>query len=236
MNTAYFENYSKVTKEKAIERQICRQAANFYQQKLFSNDGSHALHYHLELEYEISVENALDFEIGFAPEKEGELTEYLIEKGFLEQDLAKSSLFEFDENKGLQEVFQNRLVVPIRDEYGNYIGFCGRTFEENKPKHLISSNSPAFSNKDHLFGLNFAYDQEQLILCEGYMDVIKLAEEDIAAVSTFGTLLSCEQVALLKKYTNKVFVNFEGDAAGARFCAHALELLIEAGLSVDIIT
>ena len=64
----------------------------------------------------------------------------------------------------------------------------------------------------------------------------KLAEEDIAAVSTFGTLLSCEQVALLKKYTNKVFVNFEGDAAGARFCAHALELLIEAGLSVDIIT
>ena len=48
MNTAYFENYSKVTKEKAIERQICRQAANFYQQKLFSNDGSHALHYQLE--------------------------------------------------------------------------------------------------------------------------------------------------------------------------------------------
>ena len=61
MNTTYFEDYSKVTKEKAIERQICRQAADFYQQKLFSNDGSHSLHYQLELEYEISIKTALDF-------------------------------------------------------------------------------------------------------------------------------------------------------------------------------
>lgn len=236
MNTAYFEDYSKVTREKAIERQICRQATDFYQQKLFSNDGSHALHYQLELEYEISIKTALDFEIGFAPKKAGELTEYLIEKGFSEQDLAKSSLFEFDANKGLQEAFQNRLMVPIRDEYGNYIGFCGRTFEENKPKHLISSNSPAFSNKDHLFGLNFAYDQEQLILCEGYMDVIKLAEEGIAAVSTFGTLLSQRQAELLKKFTNKVFVSFEGDKAGMNYVTRALELLGQVGLFVDIIT
>lgn len=235
MEKLYFEDYSNVTKEKSIDRQICRQAADFYQQKLFSGEGYHALHYWLELEYEISVKTALDFGIGFAPKESGELTEYLMEKGFSEQDLAKSSLFKVHETNGLQEVFQNRLMVPIRDEYGNYIGFCGRTFEGNKPKHLISSSSPAFSNKEHLFGLNFAYDQEQLILCEGYMDVIKLAEEGIAAVSTFGTFLSCEQAALLKKYTNKVFVNFEGDEAGAHFVANALAFLKQVGLDVDII-
>ena len=236
MERVYFEDYSNITKEKSIERKICRLAANFYRQKLFSNEGNYALDYHLDLTHNISADAILDFKIGFAPESSSELIEYLQNRGFSTQELSRSSLFNIDENENLQGVFQNRLMFPIQDEYGNYIGFCGRSIDEKAiVKHIISSKSPAFDPKEHLYGLNSAQGFDKLILCESYFDVVKLTDIGLEnTVAAFCTFLSLEQANLLKKHTDKVLLYFDDDELGARFAAHAMSMLEKVGVPTGI--
>ena len=230
-NRVYFEDLDEKTRDEHIERSICLCAMEFYKLNLFREHK-----YYLDLEVDISIETALRFDLGYASDSHGELIKHLNKMGFSKQDLAKSSLFKVGEKGELCEVFQDRLVIPIRDEYGNYIGFCGYS-KDKQPKHLISSHSPAFDSKEHLFGLNFACEFDSLILCENYFGVIRMANNGVNnAVATFGTtFLTNSQVDLLKRHAEKVYIDPISDDLGMRFAAHALDLLRKNDISASII-
>ena len=118
------------------------------------------------------------------------------------------------------------------------IAFGGRIMESGEPKYKNSSDTPVFKKSKNLYALNFARlaCQEQLILCEGYMDVIAMHAAGVTnAVATLGTAITPEQARLIARYTKKVVLSYDSDEAGQRATARALALLEEVGLAVQVL-
>ena len=110
--------------------------------------------------------------------------------------------------------------------------------DDSKPKYLNTSDTPAFKKSRHLFALNFArkHCEEQMILCEGYMDVIALHEAGFEnAVATLGTAITSEQARIFAKYTKKVVICYDSDNAGQNATQKAIRLLGEVGVEVRIL-
>ncbi|MBK9133684.1 MAG: DNA primase [Betaproteobacteria bacterium] len=124
--------------------------------------------------------------------------------------------------------FRNRIMFPIRGVGGEVIGFGGRVLDESKPKYMNSPETPVFSKGRELYGL---YEARQALreagyalVVEGYMDVVALAQHGFAnAVATLGTACTAEHVQKLFRFTDAVVFAFDGDAAGQRAAARALE-------------
>ena len=136
------------------------------------------------------------------------------------------------------DYFRNRVIFPIIDTAGNIVAFGGRIMDDSKPKYLNTSDTPAFKKSRHLFALNFARKkcEEQMILCEGYMDVIALHEAGFEnAVATLGTAITSEQARIFAKYTKKVVICYDSDDAGQNATQKAIRLLGEVGVDVRIL-
>lgn len=137
------------------------------------------------------------------------------------------------------DAFRNRVMFPIQDAYGNVVAFGGRALGDGSPKYLNSAETPVFRKGQHLFGLHRAkeYGKEQLILCEGYMDVIALNSVGIMnAVATLGTALTVERAELLKKQTKRVLLNFDSDNAGQTATERALTIFEKIGLAAKVVS
>ncbi len=136
------------------------------------------------------------------------------------------------------DFFRGRVMFPIIDVTGNVIAFGGRTMDGSLPKYLNSPDTPVFKKSRNLFALNYAKNNAAngLILCEGYMDVIALHAAGFEnAVATLGTAITSEQARIMRKYTEKIFVSYDSDAAGQKAADKAIRLLTEVGLDVKII-
>ena len=110
--------------------------------------------------------------------------------------------------------------------------------DDSKPKYLNTSDTPAFKKSKHLFALNFAKANasEQMILCEGYMDVIALHAAGFeSAVATLGTAITAEQARILSRYTKKIIISYDADEAGQKAAQRAMRLLGEVGLDVSVL-
>jgi DNA primase len=124
--------------------------------------------------------------------------------------------------------FRDRIMFPIRDQRGNIIAFGGRTLGDDKPKYLNSPETPLFNKGSELYGLFEAKqanrDLPYIIIVEGYMDVISLAQHGIScAVATLGTATTTRHVQKLFRYTPKIIFCFDGDDAGKKAAWRALE-------------
>lgn len=124
--------------------------------------------------------------------------------------------------------FRDRVMFPIRGVDGQVIGFGGRVLDDSKPKYMNSPETPVFSKGRELYGLFEARqalrDQGYVLVVEGYMDVVALAQHGFAnAVATLGTACTAEHVQKLFRFTDSVVFSFDGDAAGRRAAARALE-------------
>ena len=129
-------------------------------------------------------------------------------------------------------------MFPIIDNSGNIIAFGGRVLDDSKPKYLNTSDTAAFKKSKNLFALNFArtHCSEQLIVCEGYMDVIAMHAAGFEnSVATLGTAITPEHARMLKKYTKKVILSYDSDSAGQNATDKALRLLSEVGLDAGIL-
>ena len=118
--------------------------------------------------------------------------------------------------KGYFDYFRGRIIFPIIDNFGNVIGFGGRAMGDAQPKYLNSSDTPVFKKSRNLYSLNFARTccSEELILCEGYMDVIGVNLAGLSnAVATLGTALTSDQARIMAKYTKKVIIAYDSDGA-----------------------
>lgn len=179
------------------------------------------------------------FGLGYAPADFGLLTNHMRSKGFGEDELVTAFLCGKSQKTGrAYDYFRGRVMFPIIDTTGNVIAFGGRVLDDSKPKYLNSSDTPGFKKSRNLFALNYAKDfcSEELILCEGYMDVIALHAAGFGnAVATLGTAITSEQARIMAKYTKKVIISYDSDEAGQRAANRAMQLLGEVGLEVRIL-
>ena len=215
-----------------------RKAAEFFCKNLFSASGSNALAY-LQNERKLSVETIKTLGLGYAPDSFDNLKRYLLKCGFSERELVEYSLCNQSENGHIYDAFRNRVMFPIQDTYVNIVAFGGRVLGDGSPKYLNSAETPVFHKGQHLFGLHRAkeYGKEQMILCEGYMDVIALNSIGIMnAVATLGTALTENQAELLKKHTKRVLINFDSDNAGQTATERALSMFEKVDLATKVVS
>ncbi|MBQ7603517.1 MAG: DNA primase [Clostridia bacterium] len=177
------------------------------------------------------------FGIGYAPDDWGVLTRTMKAKGYTDRELERAFL-SAKGKRGDYDIFRNRLMFPIIDKAGSVIGFGGRILTDEKPKYLNTTETPVFSKGRHLFALNFArlHCAEEMILCEGYMDVVSLHGAGFEnAVATCGTAMTEDQARLMKKYTKRVLISYDADEAGQKAAEKAFTLLDEVGLDARLI-
>lgn len=213
-------------------------AAKFFRENLFDKSvGFDALNYFVGTR-KLSMATVKRFGLGYAPNDFFALTNHMKKLGYTEQELIDGFLCGRSKKGHLYDYFRNRVIFPIIDVTGNIIGFGGRVMDDSKPKYLNTSDTPGFKKSKNLFALNYAKNHcsEQLILCEGYMDVIALHAAGFEnAVATLGTALTQEQARMMTKYTKKVVLLYDSDDAGQRATDRAIKILTEVGMDVRIL-
>ena len=229
----------KKTISKERLRQMNVDAAKFFHAMLFAdnNDSKAALAYFTE-KRKLSIATIKHFGLGYAPNSFDSTMKYLLSKGYTREEMAEGFLAMKNEKGKYYDAFRNRVMFPIIDTSGNVIAFGGRVLDDSKPKYRNSTDTPVFKKSYNLFALNFARMScsEEIILCEGYMDVIALHAAGFTnAVATLGTAITSEQARLMKRYTKKVIICYDADEAGQKATQKAMRLLEEVGLNVSVI-
>lgn len=219
-------------KTKLLE--INKIAATFYYHQLKSPAGQSGLDYLKKRQ--LSDKTINTFGLGYAPQLTGDLYRMLKGKGYDDELLKESGLFTYE--KGIREKFWNRVIFPIMDINNKVIGFGGRVMGDGKPKYLNSPETKLFDKSKNLYGLNVARSSRKnnLIICEGYMDVISMHQAGFnQAVASLGTALTPGHARLMKRYTDNVLITYDSDEAGVKAALRAIPILKEAGLSTKVI-
>lgn len=185
----------------------------------------------------LTDETILHFGLGFAGQGGGELYQYMKKEGYSDQILKETGLFKMDE-RGAYDKFWNRVMFPIMDANNRVIGFGGRVMGDAKPKYLNSPETKIFDKSRNLFGLNYAKrgKRNNMILCEGYMDVIALHQAGFTnAVASLGTAFTEQQANILRRYTDEVLLTYDSDGAGVKAAMRAIPMLRRAGITGKVI-
>ena len=221
-------------RQKLLE--VNKEAGKFYYMMLRSQQGSRAMEYFVKRG--LLKETMQKFGLGCCGQYSDMLYRYLKQKVYEDSLLRDSGLITYDERHGGRDKFFNRAMFPIMNVHNKIIGFGGRVMGDGEPKYLNSPETKIFDKSRNLYGLNFARitKKPQLLLCEGYMDVIALHQAGFDnAVASLGTSLTSGHASLLKRYTKEVYLTFDSDGAGVKAALRAIPILKEAGLSVKII-
>ncbi len=179
------------------------------------------------------------FKLGFAPPGWQGLTDELRANGF---DLAiaeKAGLVKPGQ-RGPYDVYRDRVIVPTYATTGEPVAFGGRALDDSEPKYLNTSTTPVYTKGRGLFALGVARRaaaaREALIVVEGYLDCIALHQAGFAhTVASLGTSFTPEQAAELRKYAERIFLCFDGDAAGLAATVKAVGLLEKAGCAAYVV-
>ena len=211
--------------------EVMSSAADWYRQQLKGNTRAVEYLKGRGLTGEIAKRYALGYapdgwqglEAVFGPYTNDEVAKTLVEGGLVIQGEQSegSPVKRYDR-------FRDRVMFPIRNPKGQTIGFGGRILDQGEPKYLNSPETPLFSKGNTLYGLFEARQairaQEYVLVCEGYMDVVALAQLGFPnAVATLGTACTANHVRMLMRQTDKVVFSFDGDSAGQRAAQRALE-------------
>lgn len=216
--------------------EVNRLAAKFYYAQLMGEQGTLARNYFLERG--LTVETIKKFGLGYSLKYSDALYRFLSQQGFEDSLLKESGLFLFDERNGVMDKFFNRAMFPIMDAGSRVIGFGGRVFGDAKPKYLNSPETKIFDKSRNLYGLSNAKKtrRKEMILCEGYMDVIAMHQAGFDnAVASLGTSFTPGQAMLLKRYTQEVLLCYDSDEAGRKAARRAIPILRESGLRSKIV-
>ncbi|WP_043527920.1 DNA primase [Litchfieldella xinjiangensis] len=205
-------------------------AASFFRERLRMGGADAARDYLKKRGLSADIIN--DFGIGFAPNDWEALKRHLSERGVAEAVQVEYGLLVQREDSGrTYDRFRDRVMFPIRDFKGRTIAFGGRVLGDAKPKYLNSPESPVFHKGRELYGLFEARQAnrqlERVLIVEGYMDVVALAQFGIRnAVATLGTSTSEEHLTRLFRLVGEVVFCFDGDRAGRQAASRALETVL----------
>lgn len=215
-----------VSEDRDVYYRMNVDAAKYFHRTLLSDEGKAGLDYFKKRQ--LSMETIVKYGLGFAPDGWNGLRDELLKKGYTEEQMVKNGLASKSERGSVYDKFRNRAMFPIFDVRGRVIAFGGRVLDDSKPKYLNSPDTPVFNKSKHLFSLNFAktVQSKRLVLVEGYMDVIGLANHGVPfAIASLGTALTSDQARLLAKYCQEVVVCYDTDNAGRMATLRALEVL-----------
>lgn len=231
---------SKEAREKEKRRktllQINKEAATYFYYQLRAPQGRVGLDYLKGRQ--LSDETMNRFGLGYSNKTSNDLCQYLRHKGYPDELIRESGVAVFNEKYGMSDKFWNRVMFPIQDVNHRVIGFGGRVMGEGEPKYLNSPETPVFDKSRNLYGLNFARTarQDNIILCEGYMDVIAMHQAGFTqAVASLGTAFTSGQANLLRRYTENVILSYDSDGAGVKAALRAIGILKEAGLTGKVL-
>ena len=221
--------------------QVNRSAARWFQENLQDDRvGSEARAY---LAGRGIQQGTIDrFGIGTAPVEWDGLLKAMLKQGFTPQDLASAGLaIARDSGTGYYDRFRGRVMFTITDLRKRVVGFGGRVLGEGTPKYLNSPDTPLFKKGQTLFALDVAREAvartKTVIVVEGYFDAIALHQAGLThAVATLGTALTSEHVQMLRRFASKVVLLFDPDAAGVRAALRGLDLFVNSGLGVKVVT
>lgn len=234
------QEYSEEVKKKESRRakllEVNKEAAKYFYYQLRSDRG--AIGYRYLKGRELSDETMKKFGLGFANQTSNDLVRYLKGKGYDDKLIQEAGLASFDEKFGMHDKFWNRVMFPIQDSNHRVIGFGGRVMGDGKPKYLNSPETMIFDKSRNLYGLNFARTARtnNIILCEGYMDVIAMHQAGFTqAVASLGTAFTSGQANLLRRYAQEVLLAYDSDGAGTTAALRAIGILKEVGLTGKVI-
>jgi len=193
----------------------------------------------------ISVDVIKKFNLGFAPNRDNTLSQYLVrKKGHKEEDVVNAGLAYY-RNGRLFDFFKNRVIFPICDVRNNIVAFSGRLFDETSitegsPKYVNTRETLVYKKRDTLFGLNIARDEirkeNRVIIVEGEFDVISSFKEGIKnIVAVKGTALTESQIKNLKRFAEKLTFCFDSDQAGIDAQIRSIELIEKEGVTATVI-
>ena len=216
------------TRQRKAALDILEETTRVFQAALQRNDGQGGATY---LQRRGLTEAVIStYRLGYAP-RSG-LRTALAARGFSDEDMLAAGVIRRSERDGeLFDYFRDRVMFPIEDRQGRVIAFGARALGDAQPKYLNSGEGPTFSKKNVLYGWVQAREGLRrnlpLVVAEGYMDVIAIQKSGVAtAVAPLGTALTEEQIGLLWKLHDEPILCFDGDAAGQRAQARALERLL----------
>ncbi|MBQ7936039.1 MAG: DNA primase, partial [Clostridia bacterium] len=212
-------------------------AARFFYDTLMSSKGKAGLDYLTNRG--ISKEFIVKYGLGYAPDSFNALKDHLRDKGFYPDEMLSAGLLaKSQKNNGTYDKFRNRVMFPVFDLRGNVVAFSGRILGDGQPKYLNSPETDIYTKGNCVFGLHLAKNQPEglLILCEGNLDVISLAQAGFSgAVAPLGTAFTKEQARILAKYAKSIVVAFDNDSAGLKATDKAIKFLEENGIPVRVL-
>ena len=180
-----------------------------------------------------------DFQLGFAPEKESPLVDYLKKKEFSIQDITISGLGTVSTGKP-RDWFRGRIMFPISDTSGRCVAFSGRALGNTEPKYLNSPETPVFSKSKALYGINLAkaniQKEKAAVLVEGNLDVISSFQIGVTnVVAPLGTSLTETQIEILKRWAENLLFAFDTDLAGDAAAKRAITMAENADMNIRIV-
>ncbi len=196
---------------------ILELATKWFEKNLQNN--SECINYFKKRNIDLNTINF--FRLGYSYNPEISLYKYLKSLSFKDEDLLKSNLVKLDKNKKIKDFFYKRLIFPINNLQNKVVGFGGRVIDNSNPKYINSPESSFFQKRYLLYNLNAAKEsareKNNILMCEGYMDVIRLYQSGLKSiVAPLGTALTENQLLLAWKYSEKPTIMFDGDIAGKR--------------------
>lgn len=226
------EQKEALRKKEFIE--INKAAANYFINNYKSLPSTHPVKAYTHKRY-LKAESIETFQIGYATEEWEGLVQYLRSQNLSLVLSEELGLIKKRESGGYYDLFRERLMFTITNQIGEVIGFGGRILGDGLPKYINSPESPLFHKGKSLYGLQhssrYIRSQDQVIIVEGYMDLIALYQAGFKnVVAPLGTALTLDQCRILSKMTQNVIVLFDGDSAGQAATEKSLPLLFEAGL------
>lgn len=236
-----FHTENKIeTEHRNSQYDIMELAAKFFEKNLRLTGGRPALDYLYNRGFDDEL--IAKFRLGYAPNNNG-LKAQLISKDVSESDMIELGLASLSENSAgrIFDFFRDRVIIPIMDKKGRVIAFGGRILGDGQPKYLNSPETPIFNKRRVLYNLHNArdkaYEEKNLIICEGYMDVIALDKFGFSyAVAPLGTALTEDQITEAWRICPTPTLCFDGDNAGIRAAYRSVDRalpILKAGYSLN---
>jgi DNA primase len=218
-------------------------AAKYFQEAMWDTGEGKSIGLSYFKERGFTTETIKKFELGYSPDHWEAFTGEAIKKGYQPEFLQESGLSVKRDNGTLYDRYRGRVMFPIHGFTGRVIAFGGRTLktDKNVPKYVNSPESEIYHKSNVLYGLFFAKkairDEDNCYLVEGYADVLSVHQAGIEnVVASSGTSLTVEQIRLIGRFTKNITILYDGDAAGIKASLRGLDLILEEGLNVKVVS
>jgi len=213
-------------------------AASYYENNLNHSSASAVMKYLAGRG--IKPLTAKEFHLGLATSAWDGLINFLRSKNISLALMEQAGLILPKDSGGYYDRFRNRIIFPILDIRGRFLGFGARVMDNSLPKYINSPETSIYTKGKNLFGFNLSKDSvrdaDSVVIVEGYLDFIIPYQEGVKnIVASQGTALTLEQIKLLKRYTSNVVMIYDGDTAGELATLRSLDILIDEGVNVKVV-